>query len=54
MNKGCKCAVAIDEWHGWECAITEGPCEFLIPNSKACAEIFGEGPDAESGANENE
>ncbi|MGN0464923.1 MAG: zinc-finger-containing protein [Lachnospiraceae bacterium] len=44
----CKCARATDEWHGWECEITEGACMFLHPDSKACAELYGEGPDAGS------
>lgn len=44
----CKAARATDEYHGWECEITGGACMFLYPNSKACAEEFGEGPDAES------
>lgn len=22
----CKCATATDQWHGWECSITEGAC----------------------------
>ena len=44
---GCKCAIATDEYHGWECSITEGPCMFLVPNSKKCAEEYGEGPDAD-------
>ena len=43
----CKCAIRTDEYHGWECSITEGECMFLFPNSKPCAEIYGEGPDAE-------
>ncbi|MEH2957818.1 hypothetical protein [Candidatus Merdisoma sp. JLR.KK006] len=44
-----KCSVAYytDEWHGYGCGITEGPCEFLFPDSKACAEMYGEGPDAQ-------
>lgn len=42
----CKCAIPTDEYHGWECTITEGACMFLTPNSKACAEMYGEGPDA--------
>ena len=45
---GCKCAVATDQYHGWECSITEGACMFLVPNSKKCAEEYGEGPDANS------
>lgn len=42
---GCKCAKATDEWHGWECSVTGGACMFLHPNSKACAKLYGEGPD---------
>lgn len=55
---GCKAAKPTDEYHGWECEITEGACMFLIPNSKLCAEIYGEGPDAgemtEQEENDNE
>lgn len=43
----CKCAVRTDEYHGWECSITEGACMFITPDSKKCAEKYGEGPDAE-------
>ena len=43
----CKAARALDEYHGWECEITGGACMFLIPNSKACAEKYGEGPDVQ-------
>lgn len=43
----CKCARSTDKYHGWECTITGGECMFLIPNSKVCAEEFGEGPDAD-------
>lgn len=31
---------------GNRCSVTGDGCMFLIPNSKACAETFGEGPDA--------
>lgn len=48
----CKCAVSTDEYHGWECSITEGACMFLVPSSKACAEMYGEGPDADHGDEE--
>ena len=34
----CKAARPTDEYHGWECEITEGVCMLLIPDSKACAE----------------
>ena len=50
----CKAARQTDEYHGWECAITEGACMFLTPNSKACAEKYGEGPDAEEMFDEEE
>lgn len=40
----CTCSIKTDEYHGWECSITEGPCMFFIPNSKACASKYGEGP----------
>lgn len=43
---GCTCAHRCDEYHGWRCDVTDGACVFLYPNSKKCAEIFGEGPDA--------
>lgn len=43
----CKCAIRTDEYHGWECSITEGECMFLHPDSRACADMYGEGPDAE-------
>lgn len=43
----CKAAYHTDEWHGYGCSIMEGPCMFLFPDSKACAEEYGEGPDIE-------
>lgn len=43
----CKAAYYTDEWHGYGCEIAEGACMFLYPDSKACAEKYGEGPDAE-------
>lgn len=43
---GCKCASETDQYHGWECSVTEGACMFTVPDSKLCAEIYGEGPDA--------
>lgn len=44
----CRCAVRTDEYHGWKCDITDGECMFLIPDSKACAKIYEEGPDADA------
>jgi len=46
QEMSCKCAKVTDEYHGWECDITEGACMFLNPDSKKCAEMYGEGPDA--------
>ncbi len=43
----CKCAKRTDEYHGWACTVTDGECMFLFPDSKACAEIYGEGPDTQ-------
>ena len=47
-KSGCSCASRTDEYNGWKCSVTDGACMFLYPNSKACAEIYGEGPDASS------
>lgn len=38
----CKYASVTDEYHGWECTISEGPCMYLIPNQDACADEYGE------------
>ena len=43
----CKAAYRTDEYHGWGCNVSGDSCMFLVPNSKACAEQFGEGPDSE-------
>lgn len=43
---GCKAAKRCEQYHGWECMITDGECVFLFPDSKLCAEEYGEGPDA--------
>lgn len=48
----CKAAKRTDEYHRWECEITEGACMFLNPDSKACAEKYGEGPDVAAGDDE--
>ncbi len=50
----CKYAEVTDEYHGWECSVTGGACMFLCPNSKACAEKYGEGPHAEGDFEEEE
>lgn len=47
MAGKCKYAYYTDEYHGYGCSITEGMCMFLYPDSKKCAEEYGEGPDVE-------
>ena len=44
----CACAHSTDEFHGWECEITGGACAFLVPDSKLCAAMIGEGPEADT------
>lgn len=43
----CSYAERTDEFHGWACGVTGGCCAFLMPDSKLCAAVFGEGPDAD-------
>lgn len=50
----CKCATFDESTGRYRCSVTDGDCEFLIPSSKACAEVFGEGPDAVSDYDEEE
>lgn len=50
----CKCARPTDQYHGWECTVSGGECMLLIPSSKKCAEIYGEGPDTIHDEQENE
>lgn len=33
---------------GYKCSITGDRCVFMVPNSKRCTELYGEGPDAEN------
>ena len=42
----CECAYPTNEFHGWGCTFNAGKCRFQFPDSKTCAEIFNEGPDA--------
>ena len=49
---GCKAAKQSDQYHGWECEITGGACLLFYPDSKVCAEKYGEGPDAAAGDDE--
>lgn len=50
----CKCARRTDEYHGWACGITGGACMFVLPDSKRCAAVYGEGPDSEKWKNKRE
>lgn len=44
---GCKSAGEYDpDTNRWHCTVSGDDCMFLSPDSKACAEQFGEGPDA--------
>ncbi len=36
----CRYATATDQFHGWECRITGGECELLIPNERSCPELM--------------
>ena len=49
----CKCARRTDEFHGWACDVSGGECMFLFPDSKRCAEVYGEGSDAINESEEN-
>ena len=42
----CKCATYNGEGR-YNCSVSGDSCMFLIPDSKVCAEKYGEGPDAE-------
>lgn len=47
QRNGCNCASPCDQYHGWECSITDGECMYLYPDAITCAKRFGEGPLAE-------
>lgn len=49
----CKCA-KFDADDGYICTVTGDRCMFMFPNSKRCAEEYGEGPDAEFDADDAE
>ena len=40
-------------FNGSVCNVTGDSCMFLIPNSKLCVEVYGEGPDADQDRCEN-
>ena len=41
----CKCSTFNPDGR-YQCSVSGDGCMFLTPNSKACAEKYGEGPDA--------
>ena len=43
----CKCARYDGEEGRWQCSVSGDGCVFLVPNDRACAEMYGEGPVAE-------
>lgn len=47
QKNGCSYAIPTDEYHGWKCSVTDDACMFILPNAKACAQKFNEGPLAE-------
>lgn len=48
----CRCSEYDSDEGRYYCEISGSQCTYLIPNSKKCAEEFGEGPDVE-GLNED-
>ena len=43
----CKCATFDPDSGRYQCSASGDGCMYLIPNSKQCAEEWGEGPDVE-------
>ncbi|KZL94343.1 hypothetical protein [Clostridium magnum] len=43
----CKCATFDEDTGRYECSVSGSGCMYMVPNSKRCAEDFGEGPDVE-------
>lgn len=44
----CKSAGKYDpDTNRYECQVSGDDCMFMRPDSKACADMFGEGPDAD-------
>jgi hypothetical protein len=50
----CKCSKFDEDLGRYVCNITDSECIYYIPNSKRCAEEYGEGPDVESEGENNE
>lgn len=45
MNMSCKCAKYDLDDGRYKCSVSGDGCMYLIPDSKICAEEWGEGPD---------
>lgn len=51
----CKSAGKYDpDTNRYRCFVTGDDCMFMMPDSKACAEMFGEGPDADNPEDESD
>jgi len=44
----CKCAKYDLEDGRYNCSVTGDDCMYMIPDSKKCAEEWGEGPDVDA------
>lgn len=51
---GCKCSSYDEDLGRYKCSVSGDECVYFIPNSKSCAEEFGEGPDVKNLNNESE
>lgn len=45
---GCRAATFDDDIGRFQCDVSGSECMYLFPDSKRCAEDYGEGPDAVS------
>jgi hypothetical protein len=51
----CKSAGKFDPDTGrYSCQITGDDCMFMSPNTKQCAELYNEGPDADIGVDDEQ
>jgi len=48
----CKCATFDLEDGRYQCSVTGSGCVYMRPDSKRCAEDYGEGPDAHNTSEE--
>lgn len=50
--RSCKCASFDEDLGRYICSITDSECMYYVPDSKQCAEDYGEGSDADEDENE--